>query len=105
MAGTGRRCGVSPVKKKGCAGKAVQPKSREETPKVGTPWRVGPTTALPVIWACSCCGAISRQPRAHISGRMWQRSNDGRVRPATLVLFSAWSRVGPDQKDVRHARR
>jgi hypothetical protein len=30
------------AKKKGRAGLAVQPKSREETPKVGTPWRAGP---------------------------------------------------------------
>ena len=30
------------AKKKGRAGMAVQPKSREETPKVGTPWRAGP---------------------------------------------------------------
>ena len=30
------------AKKKGRAGVAVQPKSREETPKVGTPWRAGP---------------------------------------------------------------
>src|SRR5262249_28520412 len=29
-------------KKKGRAGLAVQPKSREETPKVGTPWWAGP---------------------------------------------------------------
>jgi hypothetical protein len=29
-------------KKKGRAGMAVQPKSREETPKVGTPWWAGP---------------------------------------------------------------
>ena len=30
------------TKKKGRAGSAVQPKSREETPKVGTPWWAGP---------------------------------------------------------------
>jgi hypothetical protein len=29
-------------KEKGPRGLAVQPKSREETPKVGTPWRVRP---------------------------------------------------------------
>jgi hypothetical protein len=34
----GQRC----EKKKGRAGMAVQPKSREETPKVGTPWWAGP---------------------------------------------------------------
>ena len=30
------------AKEKGPRGLAVQPKSREETPKVGTPWRFGP---------------------------------------------------------------
>jgi hypothetical protein len=30
------------TKEKGPRGLAVQPKSREETPKVGTPWRFGP---------------------------------------------------------------
>src|SRR5262245_7871433 len=30
-------------KKKGPPGMAVQPKSREETPKVGTPWRAWPS--------------------------------------------------------------
>jgi hypothetical protein len=34
--------GSAVKKKKGRAGMAVQPKSREETPKVGTPWWAGP---------------------------------------------------------------
>jgi hypothetical protein len=37
-----RPCGQRRAKKKGRAGMAVQPKSREETPKVGTPWWAGP---------------------------------------------------------------
>jgi len=31
------------TKEKGPPGMAVQPKSREETPKVGTPWRIWPS--------------------------------------------------------------
>ena len=47
MAWVGARSARTPPagrwqKKKGRAGMAVQPKSREETPKVGTPWWAGP---------------------------------------------------------------
>ena len=60
-----RLAAVQGAKKKGRAGMAVQPKSREETPKVGTPWGLGPATALTFIWACSCCAATSPRVRPH----------------------------------------
>jgi hypothetical protein len=75
------------AKKKGRAGVAVRPKSREETPKVGTPWRAEPTTALTCIWACSCCAATSPRP----SGANFGNNVAGRQRVicqmATLELW------------------
>jgi hypothetical protein len=74
-------------KKKGRVGMAVQPKSREETPKVGTPWWAGPATALTLIWACSCCAATSPRAFLTIFGKNvagWQR---GVCQMATLELW------------------
>jgi hypothetical protein len=71
-------------KKKGRAGRAVQPKSREETPKVGTPWGLGPATALTVIWACSCCAATS----PHVFPTVFGKSVSG-----WQHRFAKWQRL------------
>ena len=91
MAWVGARSARTPPagrwqKKKGRAGMAVQPKSREETPKVGTPWWAGPGHGADVdmgvfVLRCNLTPVLLTIFRKNVAG--WQR---GVCQMATLEL-------------------
>jgi hypothetical protein len=80
------------AKEKGPRGLAVQPKSREETPKVGTPWRFGPNHSAAAdmgVFVLRCNLAHARPThlgkdvageqlrlRPYGNARAWRRSAD-----------------------------